>query len=91
MSDIIGWCDRRRFVEGQYGLQFVSMNTADYDVTESFQVQWVIDFTAPLRFDHDRESDADDFARYGDYDGLWPPTRVRARVGDPDDIPSTPP
>ena len=85
VSDIIGWCDRRRFVEGQYGLQFVSMNTADYDVTESFQVQWVIDFTAPLRFDHDRRPDApdDDFVSYGDYTGRFPPTRVRARFPTP--------
>ena len=80
VSDIIGWCDRRRFVEGQYGVQFVSMDTADYDVTETFQVQWVIDFTAPLRFDHDRPTAADDdFVSYGDYDGLFPPTRVRGR------------
>ena len=88
VSDIIGWCDCRRFVPGQYGLQFVSMDTADYDVTETFQVQWVIDFTAPLRFDHDRTptAPADDFVSFGDYEGKWPVRRVRAKIGDPDEI-----
>ena len=37
VSDIIGWCGKRRFIEGQRGLEFVNMETVDYDVTESFQ------------------------------------------------------
>ena len=89
VSDIIGWCGKRRFIEGQRGLEFISMETVDYDVTESFQMQWLINFAAPLRFDHDATDD-DPIARYGDYTGSWPLTRVRARVGDPDDIPNTP-
>ena len=93
VSDIIGWCGKRRFIEGQRGLEFVNMETVDYDVTESFQVQWLINFAAPLRFDHDRTANApaDPIAPYGDYIGLFPPVRVNVKVGDPDDIPNIAP
>ena len=76
VSDIIGWGQCRRFIEGQWGLEFLEMEAGDYDVKTSFQIPWIVEFAAPMRFDDDREVDEDPFAQYGDYTGLFPPMSV---------------
>ena len=76
VSDIIGWGQCRQFVPGQWGLEFADMEAGDYDVKTSFQLPWIVDFAAPMRFDYDREAEGDPFAQYGDYTGLFPPKSV---------------
>ena len=87
VSDIIGWGHQRRFVQGQWCMEFASMEAGSYDVQETFQLPWIIEFAVPMRFDHDRRPDAPDdpFTSYGDYGGVWPVTSVHGKFAGPDD------
>ena len=91
VSDIIGWGQCRRFIEGQWGLEFLEMEAGDYDVKTSFQIPWIVEFAAPMRFDDDREVDEDPFLQYGDYTGLFPPQSASERSGSADEIPDLEP
>ena len=88
VSDIIGWAHQRRFIEGQWCMEFVSMEAGIYDVKENWQIPWSIEFAAPMRFDHDRETAADPFTSYGDYEGHWPVSQVFGKFGTADEIAS---